>query len=295
MAESPPDESLDLRSPVLLERSLDQVDSLDGLQDAVFGIIPSFLSAGYSSTNDMPLPPDVVEGITEEDIQVLQECFSIPDVSRYARWAWHFLDVNSLLEHQRERTHNLILKMKEMDLPLPRFAFLITGAYLEFTGSQMRFLSTHSARSTIPATRQEADTIRTAATVLLDLFDRAENALTEPLVLGGRASIRDWRKKDDLRNLLDELLQRVNHYYENAAAFHERVYLCKPNAPNKQLDMPDCVYLAYEKTKEEVREFAASSNMTLEGVVRELFHLVGISINDGRYRTWKSRRPPVTS
>ena len=67
--------------------------SLEALRKNFIELVPEWVKEATGKTA-LPFPPGIVEGITEEDIDFLQEVFKLTESNRYSKWRTVYHEVN---------------------------------------------------------------------------------------------------------------------------------------------------------------------------------------------------------
>lgn len=71
----------------------------------------------WSAGDDLPFPPALVEGITEEDIQALQETFGLRDGDRYSHWSEVYRKVNErfIESGEQEKAREIVSEIEILE------------------------------------------------------------------------------------------------------------------------------------------------------------------------------------
>jgi hypothetical protein len=268
-----------------LVEQLEAVHSLRDLKEAFREIVPQFFFQGIEGETELhlPFPPDVVKGITEKDIYVLQELFDIPDNEQYSIWGYNYLEINLLFRSTKSRTKQakmLLDQLQKEKLPMAVSTFLIGGAFISWWNRSSTLSSVKELKKSFPKFEKEVAKVREAIDVLLEFVQQIDSDFYLPLKLDPENLIKKWPKKAQFENLLRQLQHKIEQGFGENISNIVQEYIDHQFTPSQytsdgQKYKPITVYLAHE----EMTKLAKNTDIFDPiGVAKRLFELVGIEI-----------------
>lgn len=126
--------------------------SLDALKTNFTHYVPQWIKDETRET-ELPFPPELISGITEEDVSFLQEIFALSEREKYSEWVTVYQSINLELLGHAKGANQLVYEMKALAGEKIHFPCL-------FLAVAHAYLSLHDKGVLIKWSRQAKDEIK---------------------------------------------------------------------------------------------------------------------------------------